>query len=62
MMFGTILQDYIKEKRCRPPMLEAYDTLINFWRLNRILYPRPLSQVERFEKRRKLEKERHLER
>ncbi|KAF8691547.1 hypothetical protein HU200_040697 [Digitaria exilis] len=47
---------------CRPPILEAHDTLINYWRLNRILYPRPLFRDERAEKQRKLEEERHLER
>ncbi|KAF8687441.1 hypothetical protein HU200_043134 [Digitaria exilis] len=62
LLFGTILDEYIKEKRCRPPILEAHDTLIKYWRLNRILYPRPLSRDERAEKRRKLEEERHLER
>ncbi|KAF8780724.1 hypothetical protein HU200_001331 [Digitaria exilis] len=51
LLFGTILDD-----------LEAHDTLIKYWRLNRILYPRPLSRDERAEKRRKLEEERHLER
>ncbi|KAF8664788.1 hypothetical protein HU200_054511 [Digitaria exilis] len=62
LLFGTILDEYIKEKRCRPPILEAHDTLIKYWRLNRILYPRPLSRDERAEKRRKLLDERHLER
>ncbi|KAF8701934.1 hypothetical protein HU200_033265 [Digitaria exilis] len=62
LLFGTILDEHIKEKRCRPPILEAHDTLIKYWRLNRILYPRPLSRDERAEKRRKLEEERHLER
>ncbi|KAF8675220.1 hypothetical protein HU200_047887 [Digitaria exilis] len=62
LLFGTILDEYIKEKRCRPPILEVHDTLIKYWRLNRILYPRPLSRDERAEKRRKLEEERHLER
>ncbi|KAF8701332.1 hypothetical protein HU200_033662 [Digitaria exilis] len=62
LLFGTILDEYIIEKRCRPPILEAHDTLIKYWRLNRILYPRPLSRDERAEKRRKLEEERHLER
>ncbi|KAF8728816.1 hypothetical protein HU200_018098 [Digitaria exilis] len=62
LLFGTILDEYIKEKRCRPPILEAHDTLIKYWRLNRILYPKPLSRDERAEKRRKLEEERHLER
>ncbi|KAF8659660.1 hypothetical protein HU200_058423 [Digitaria exilis] len=47
------------EKRRKPPLLEAHDTLVKYWRLNRILYPRPLSQAERVEKQRKLE-ERHL--
>ncbi|KAF8766141.1 hypothetical protein HU200_007639 [Digitaria exilis] len=50
LLFGTLLDEYIKEKRCRPPILEAHDTLIKYWRLNRA------------EKRRKLEEERHLER
>ncbi|KAF8692252.1 hypothetical protein HU200_039857 [Digitaria exilis] len=62
LLFGTIIDEYIKEKRCRPPLLEAHNTLIKCWRLNRILYPRPLSRDERAEKRRKLEEERHLER
>ncbi|KAF8676457.1 hypothetical protein HU200_047012 [Digitaria exilis] len=62
LLFGTILDEYIKKKRCRPPILEAHDTLIKYWRLNRILYPRSLSRDERAEKRRKLEEERHLER
>ncbi|KAF8732863.1 hypothetical protein HU200_015211 [Digitaria exilis] len=30
LLFGTILDD-----------LEAHDTLIKYWRMNRILYPRP---------------------
>ncbi|KAF8718083.1 hypothetical protein HU200_025561 [Digitaria exilis] len=51
LLFGTILDD-----------LEAHDTLIKYWRLNMILYPRPLSRDERAEKRRKLEEKRHLER
>ncbi|KAF8724220.1 hypothetical protein HU200_021241 [Digitaria exilis] len=62
LLFGTILDECIKKKRCMPPILEAHDTLIKYWRLNRILYPRPLSRDERAEKRRKLEEERHLER
>ncbi|KAF8701946.1 hypothetical protein HU200_033278 [Digitaria exilis] len=62
LLFGTILDQYIKEKRCRTPILESHDMLIKYWRLNRILYPRPLSRDERAEKRRKLEEERHLER
>ncbi|KAF8654915.1 hypothetical protein HU200_061344 [Digitaria exilis] len=47
LLFGTILDEYMKEKRCRPPILEAHGTLIKYWRLNRILYPRPLSRYER---------------
>ncbi|KAF8723627.1 hypothetical protein HU200_021584 [Digitaria exilis] len=62
LLFGTILDEYIKEKRCTPPILEAHDALIKYWRLNRILYPRPLSRDERAEKRRKSEEERHFER
>ncbi|KAF8666098.1 hypothetical protein HU200_053810 [Digitaria exilis] len=61
LLFGTILEEYIKEKGCKSPILEAHDTLIKYWRLNRILYPRPLSQDERDEKQRKLEKERQVQ-
>ncbi|KAF8762820.1 hypothetical protein HU200_009041 [Digitaria exilis] len=61
LLFGTILDEYIKEKRCRPPILEAHDTLIKYWRLNRIWYPRPLSRDARAKKQRKLEEKRHLE-
>ncbi|KAF8675592.1 hypothetical protein HU200_047664 [Digitaria exilis] len=53
LLFGTILDQYIKDKGCRPSLLEAHDTLVKYWRPNRILYPRPLSQAKRVEKRRK---------
>ncbi|KAF8752674.1 hypothetical protein HU200_011913 [Digitaria exilis] len=59
------LRDKIRNKYDVPlpdDELLAHDTLIKYWRLNRILYPRPLSRDERAEKRRKLEEERHLER
>ncbi|KAF8644164.1 hypothetical protein HU200_066538 [Digitaria exilis] len=62
LQFGTIFDEYIKEKGCRPLILEAHDMLIKYWWLNRILYPRPLSRGERAEKQMKLEEERHLER
>ncbi|KAF8689868.1 hypothetical protein HU200_041500 [Digitaria exilis] len=59
------LRDKIRKKYDIPlpdDDLLAHDTLIKYWRLNRILYPRPLFRDERAEKRRKLEEKRHLER
>lgn len=51
----------MKETDSGPPFMDA-EMLIKYWRRNRTKYQLPLTEVERSEKRRKLEKESELER
>ncbi|RCV06449.1 hypothetical protein SETIT_1G163200v2 [Setaria italica] len=56
-----IYQDMVHETGVEPEGLYARETIIKYWRQNRSKYPRPLTENEKRENRRKLQEERELE-
>ncbi|RCV21624.1 hypothetical protein SETIT_4G152800v2 [Setaria italica] len=61
LLWGKIYQDMVHETRVEPEGLYARETIIKYWRKNRSKYPRPLTENEKRENRRKLQEERELE-
>ncbi|RCV43257.1 hypothetical protein SETIT_9G280300v2 [Setaria italica] len=60
-LWGKIYQDMVHETGVEPEGLYARETIIKYWRQNRSKYPRPLTENEKRENRRKLQEERELE-
>nr|TKW14648.1 hypothetical protein SEVIR_5G180200v2 [Setaria viridis] len=61
LLWGKIYQDMVHETGVEPEGLYARETIIKYWRQNRSKYPRPLTENEKRENRRKLQEERKLE-
>ncbi|RCV33034.1 hypothetical protein SETIT_7G050400v2 [Setaria italica] len=61
LLWGKIYQDMVHEIGVEPEGLYARETIIKYWRQNRTKYPRPLTENEKRENRRKLQEERELE-
>nr|TKV94622.1 hypothetical protein SEVIR_9G307500v2 [Setaria viridis] len=61
LLWGKIYQDMVHETGVKPNGLYARETIIKYWRQNRSKYPRPLTENEKRENRRKLQEERELE-
>ncbi|RCV17436.1 hypothetical protein SETIT_3G219500v2 [Setaria italica] len=61
LLWGKIYQDMVHEIGVEPEGLYARETIIKYWRQNRSKYPRPLTENEKRENRRKLQEERELE-